>query len=96
MQAMHASPWKDIRTQNYENRAAFFFVSLPFHINAISETTESERQRTSEKENISDSSHLHKTHFIQVVSYKNKNYDFDIIFSAKLNDTNVWNLIFNQ
>lgn len=38
---------------------------------------------------ISDSSHLHKTHFIPVVSYKNKNYDFDIIFGEKAKDTNV-------
>lgn len=38
---------------------------------------------------ISDSNHLHKTHFIPVVSYKNKNYDFDIIFGEKPKDTNV-------
>lgn len=38
---------------------------------------------------ISDSSHLHKTHFIPVVSYKNKNYDFDIITGEKAKDTNV-------
>lgn len=78
---------------------AVFFLSHFFRFvscNAISETTKSERKRICEKENISHSSHLHKTHFIQVVSYKNKNYDFDIIFSAKLKDTNVWNLIFNQ
>lgn len=48
------------------------------------------------KKTISNSSHSHNTHFIQVVSYKNKNYDFDIIFSAKLKDTNVWNLIFKK
>lgn len=30
----------------------------------------------------SNSSHFYKTHLIQVGSYKNENYEFDIIFSC--------------